>query len=64
MTVHYFTRIDAQANMARFYKLDVQRNLFGPWPLVWEWGRNGRLGTVHFEVHGTRVAADIALIAE
>jgi predicted DNA-binding WGR domain protein len=29
MTAITLTRIDAQTNMARFYKLDVQPNLFG-----------------------------------
>ncbi len=32
-TVH-LTRIDPAKNMARFYKLDVQPNLFGEWCLI------------------------------
>jgi predicted DNA-binding WGR domain protein len=39
-------RIDPERNMARFYKIDVQRTLFGEWAVVREWGRIGRTGTV------------------
>lgn len=63
VTGHYLTRIDARTNMARFYKLDVQPNLFGQWSLVREWGRIGRGGTVRTELHPTRGLADTALIA-
>jgi predicted DNA-binding WGR domain protein len=64
MTAIHLVRIDSEKNVARFYKLDVQPSLFGDWSLVREWGRIGQPGTVHFEVHGTRGAADIALIAK
>jgi predicted DNA-binding WGR domain protein len=37
-------RIDPSRNMRRFYRLDVQRDLFGVWLLVREWGRVGRPG--------------------
>lgn len=46
MTAIVLTRVDAEKNMARFYKLDVQPTLFGEWSLVREWGRIGRGGTV------------------
>jgi predicted DNA-binding WGR domain protein len=39
-------RIDLRLNMARFYRLDVQPELFGGWTLIREWGRIGRSGTV------------------
>ncbi len=39
-------RIDAAQNMARFYRLDVQPDLFGSWSFIREWGRIGRPGTV------------------
>ncbi|WP_198647112.1 WGR domain-containing protein [Pannonibacter carbonis] len=32
--------------MARFYRLDVQPDLFGQWSLVREWGRIGSGGQV------------------
>jgi predicted DNA-binding WGR domain protein len=56
-------RVDTENNKARFYKLDVQPTLFGEWSLVREWGRIGQPGTVQVEMHGTRGAADIALIS-
>ena len=42
MTAIHLARIDAEKNMERFYKLDVQPTLFGEWSLVREWGRIGR----------------------
>ena len=42
----YLRRIDPARNMARFYRLDVQRDLFGGWSFVREWGRVGRPGQV------------------
>ena len=37
-------RTDPARNMARFYHLDIQRDLFGNWCLVREWGRIGKAG--------------------
>lgn len=39
-------RIDADKNMARFYRMDVQPDLFGGWSFIREWGRIGRPGQV------------------
>jgi predicted DNA-binding WGR domain protein len=33
---------DPQRNMARFYALSVQPNLFGSWSFIREWSRIGR----------------------
>jgi WGR domain len=44
MTAIVLRRTDAEKNMARFYRLDVQPNLFGSWSFIPEWGRIGRLG--------------------
>ena len=41
---------DPQRNMARFYELSVQPNLFGSWSLIREWGRIGRGGRVKIEL--------------
>lgn len=38
-------RVDPSRNMARFYRLDVQPDLFGGCSFVREWGRIGRGGT-------------------
>jgi predicted DNA-binding WGR domain protein len=43
VTLH---RIDPAKDMARFYRLDVQPDLFGGWSFIREWGRIGRGGTV------------------
>jgi predicted DNA-binding WGR domain protein len=42
----HLTRSDPARNMARFYRLDVQPDLFGSWTLVCEWGRIGQAGRV------------------
>ena len=41
MVAMNLVHIDADKNMARFYKLVVQPTLFGEWSLVREWGRMG-----------------------
>jgi predicted DNA-binding WGR domain protein len=33
---------DPQHNLARFYALSVQPNLFGSWFLIREWGRKDK----------------------
>jgi predicted DNA-binding WGR domain protein len=40
-TVH---RIDPAKRMHRFYRLDLQLDLFGQWCLMREWGRIGTAG--------------------
>ena len=37
-------RIDPDRNMARFYSMSVQANLFGEWALLREWRRIGSAG--------------------
>ena len=37
-------RTDRAKNMHRFYRLDVQPDLFGQWCLMREWGRIGTTG--------------------
>ena len=36
--------IDPERNRRRFYAMSVQRDLFGEWELIREWGRIGRAG--------------------
>lgn len=38
------TRSDPDANLARYYRMQIVRGLFGNWGLVREWGRIGRPG--------------------
>ena len=42
MSAVMLTRIDRAHNMARYYRLDVQPDLFGQWCFIREWGRIGR----------------------
>jgi len=37
-------RIDPAKRMHRYYRMDVQPDLFGEWCLMREWGRIGRSG--------------------
>jgi predicted DNA-binding WGR domain protein len=46
MSAVVLRRVDPDKNMARFYRLDVQPDLFGGWSFIREWGRIGRSGTV------------------
>ena len=44
-------RIDAEKNMARFYALEVERDLFGQHVLVRRWGRIGTVGKIRLDEH-------------
>jgi len=44
MTAVVLYRIDATKRMSRFYRMDVQPDLFGQWCFVREWGRIGSTG--------------------
>jgi predicted DNA-binding WGR domain protein len=37
-------RIDSSKRMHRYYRMDVQPDLFGQWCLMREWGRIGSTG--------------------
>jgi predicted DNA-binding WGR domain protein len=60
MTAWHLTRTDPALNMRRFYRLDVQPDLFGGWVLWREWGRIGHSGTVRHDAFTSREAADAA----
>jgi predicted DNA-binding WGR domain protein len=44
-------RIDPANNMARFYALEVERDLFGRVVLVRRWGRIGTAGKIRLDEH-------------
>ena len=44
MTAIVLYRIDEAKRMHRYYRMDVQRDLFGAWCLMREWGRIGSTG--------------------
>lgn len=39
-------RINPEANMRRYYRMQIVRGLFGDWGLVREWGHIGQAGQV------------------
>lgn len=57
------TRTDSGRNMRRFYRLDVQPDLFGNWSLWREWGRIGSGGQVRQDPYPSAEAAEAALSA-
>lgn len=60
MTAVHLRRIDPARNMRRFYRLDVQPDLFGGVLLVRQWGRigaHGRTVAEHFEDMALALAA-------
>ena len=54
-------RVDPSRNMRRFYRLEVQRDLFGFWLLLLEWGRIGRSGQTRIASFATLGEAHAAL---
>ena len=56
-------RVEPARNMARFYSLDVERDLFGHVVLVRRWGRIGTAGKVRLDEYGGEGAALAALHA-
>jgi hypothetical protein len=44
MTAVHLRRVDSARNMSRFYRLDIQPDLFGGVLLVKQWGRIGAAG--------------------
>lgn len=54
-------RVDPAQNMARFYRLDVQPDLFGGWSFIREWGRIGRPGQVRATPYPSPATAFAAL---
>ena len=57
MTAVILRRIDPARNMLRFYRLDLQADLFGAWGVVREWGRIGRAGSLRVDSYPTEAEA-------
>ena len=51
-------RIDHEQNMHRYYRLDVQPDLFGEWGVVREWGRIGQAGRYRVDPYPTAAQAE------
>ena len=50
-TALHLRRIDPEQNMRRYYRMAIQRDLFGQARLVREWGRIGTRGQMMVETH-------------
>jgi predicted DNA-binding WGR domain protein len=61
MTAVILYRIDASKHMHRFYRLDVQPDLFGQWCVMREWGRIGSAGQARSVAFSTPHGAEAAL---
>ena len=61
MNAVHLRRIDPARNMCRFYRLDVQPDLFGGVLLVKEWGRIGAHGRMVAEFYDNEALAAAAL---
>ena len=58
VTLH---RIDPSRNVRRYYRLDVQPDLFGWWVFIREWGRIGAWGQSREASFATLDEAETAL---
>lgn len=58
MTAVILHRVDPARNMSRYYRLDVQPDLFGAWGVVREWGRIGRPGRFRVDPYPTAGQAE------
>ena len=56
----HLIRIDPARNVPRFYRLDVQPDLFGGFAVVKEWGRIGARGPMVGDRDDQRVAFEMA----
>lgn len=54
-------RVDPGRNMARFYRMDIQADLFGEWCFVREWGRIGQAGQTRQAVYPSQADARAVL---
>lgn len=54
-------RIDTARRMHRYYRMDVQPDLFGQWCLMREWGRIGSAGQARSLPFPTPQEAEAAL---
>ncbi|WP_044045236.1 WGR domain-containing protein [Octadecabacter antarcticus] len=60
----HLTKTNPDANLYRYYHMDIVKGLFGDWGLVREWGRigsSGQLRTDWFETEHDAKGARFAL---
>ncbi|SFE71350.1 WGR domain-containing protein [Roseivivax sediminis] len=51
------TRSVPEANLHRYYRMEIVPGLFGEWALVREWGRIGRSGQMRIDWFNTEAEA-------
>ena len=61
MTAVHLRRVDPSLNMNRFYRLDIEPDLFGGVLLIKAWGRIGTEGRSVAEFHDNEALAADAL---
>jgi predicted DNA-binding WGR domain protein len=61
MTALHLCRVDPACNMRRFYRLDIQPDLFAGVLLMKEWGRIGAHGRIVAERYDSEALAADAL---
>ena len=64
MTALYLRRIDPARNMHRFYRLDIQPDLFGRVLLMKQWGRVGTQGRIRLCLYAVFRDISITIIDE
>ena len=57
----YLERHQPARRMHRYYRLSVERNLFGEWSLIREWGRIGKPSRRMIDLHATEQDAQAAM---
>lgn len=60
MVLAHLHRIDPDANMARFYCIDLAPTLFGEVTVLRRWGRIGTCGRTHIETWPSTGEAEAA----
>ena len=60
MSVVVLYRIDHKRRMQRYYRMDVQPDLFGQWCVIKEWGRIGCTGKMRSVPFFTFADAELA----
>ena len=66
-TCMHLERVDPARNMRRFYRMTIQRDLFGGASLIRVWGRIGTRGRQQINVHvneGMAINAIMKLVQE
>ena len=53
----HLTRTEPDANLYRFYRMEIVRGLFGDWGLVRNWGRIGSSGKLRTDWFDTEADA-------